>query len=53
MAQRANNDFSVSTRISYDAVDISEGCYRYQEKLSTENAEIADWLVRLSITHKR
>src|SRR5690606_22363976 len=23
-------------------------CYRYQSKLSSENAEIADWLVRLT-----
>lgn len=27
---------------------ISETCYRYQPKLSSENAEIADWLVRLT-----
>ena len=27
---------------------ISETCYRYQPKLSDENAEIADWLVRLT-----
>jgi len=26
---------------------ISEICYRYERKLSDENAEIADWLVRL------
>jgi putative transposase len=30
---------------------ISEICYRYQPTLSSENAEIADWLVRL--THKQ
>ena len=27
---------------------ISETCYRYQAKLSSENAEIADWLIRLT-----
>lgn len=27
--------------------------YRYQAKLSTENEKIADWLLRLSIAHKR
>jgi len=27
---------------------ISETCYRYERKLSDENAEIADWLVRLT-----
>jgi len=53
MAQRANNDFSVSIRISCSAFGISETCYRYQAKVSTENAEIADWLLRLSTTRKR
>jgi putative transposase len=28
-------------------------CYRYQAKLSTENEEIAGWLLSLSTTHKR
>lgn len=27
---------------------ISETCYRYQRKLSDENAEIAEWLVKLT-----
>ena len=27
---------------------ISERCYRYQAKLSSENAEIADWLIKLT-----
>ncbi len=27
---------------------INETCYRYEAKLSDENAEIADWLVRLA-----
>jgi len=40
----------VSIRISCSAFGISETCYRYQAKVSTENAEIADWLLRLS-TH--
>ena len=53
MAQRANNEFSVAIRISCVAFGISETCYRYQAKLSTENDEIADWLLRLSVAHKR
>lgn len=32
---------------------LSERCYRYQPKLSSENAVIADWLLRLTTTHKR
>jgi putative transposase len=27
---------------------ISETCYRYEPKLSEENTEIADWLIRLT-----
>lgn len=34
--------------ISSAAFGISEACYRYQPKLSTENAEIAEHLVRLT-----
>lgn len=30
------------------AFSISETCYRYQAKLSDENVEIADWLIRLT-----
>ena len=29
---------------------ISQTCYRYQAKLSSENREIADWLLRLTMT---
>jgi putative transposase len=31
---------------------VSETCYRYQRKLINENAEIADWLVRLTYNQK-
>lgn len=30
------------------ALAISQTCYRYEAKRSTENAEIADWLIRLT-----
>lgn len=53
MAQRAVIDFNISIRVSCNTFDISETCYRYKAKLSDENAEIADWLLRLSCTHKR
>jgi putative transposase len=53
MAQRANNEFGVAIPVSCCAFGISETCYRYQEKLSSENDEIANWLLRLSTTHKR
>jgi putative transposase len=31
---------------------ISETCYRHQTKLSDENAEMADWLIRLTHNQK-
>lgn len=34
-------------------MSVSESCYYYEPKLSSENEEIADWLLRLTTTHKR
>ncbi len=31
---------------------ISQTCYRYQPKLNADNIRIADWLVRLTTTHR-
>lgn len=42
----------VSIRVACEAFGISETCYRYRAKLSTENAEIADWLIRLTHNQK-
>lgn len=42
----------VSVRLACSAVGISETCYRYQPKLRHENAEIADWLIRLTDTNR-
>ena len=39
---------AVSIRFTCEVFGISETCYRYQSKLSDENAEIADWLIRLT-----
>jgi len=38
----------ISVRLACEALFVSQNCYRYQPKLSDENAEIADWLVRLT-----
>jgi len=35
-----------SIRQACEAFSVSESCYRYRAKLSSENAEIADLLVR-------
>jgi len=53
MAHHAVAHYQVSIRLSCKTFSISETCYRYQAKLSDENAEIAAWLLRLSDTHKR
>lgn len=39
-------------RIACQALGISEHCYRYQAKHSSENEEIADWLIRLTHNQK-
>jgi putative transposase len=48
MAQWAVQQHAVSIRVACTAFTISEVCYRYQAKLSPENSQIADWLVRLT-----
>ena len=48
MAQKAVKERGVAIRLACWMFSISETCYRYQAKLSDENAEIADWLVRLT-----
>jgi len=44
MAKKAVEERQVPIRLACVAFGISETCYRYQAKLSDENAEIADWL---------
>lgn len=48
MAKHAASAKGLSVRLACRAFGISETCYRYTPKLSDENAEIADWLVRLT-----
>ena len=38
----------VSIALACRAFQISESCYRYERQLSDENAEIAQWLVKLT-----
>ena len=52
MAQRVVRERGVSVRLACAAFGISETCYRYQATLNTENAEIADWLVRLTTAQR-
>lgn len=53
MARRANGEYNASIRLVCAVFSISPTCYRYHAKLSSENAQIADWLLRLTATHKR
>lgn len=53
MAIAAVERHGISIRLACVCLGISETCYRYQAKLSDENALIADWLLSLTQTHKR
>jgi putative transposase len=48
MAMNAVAGRGVSIALACRAFQISETCYRYSPVLSDENAEIADWLERLT-----
>ncbi len=48
MAKQAITRHGLSIRLACEALYISRTCYRYEPKLSSENAEIADWLIRLT-----
>ena len=52
MARSAVNMGRLNIRSACAAFTISESCYRYQARLSDENAEIADWLVLLTNRHR-
>ena len=53
MARQAIHDHRVTVRLACQAFKISETCYRYDPKLSSENELIANWLLRLTTTHKQ
>ena len=48
----AVNTKQVSIVLACRTFQISETCYRYERKFDDENAEIADWLVRLTANRK-
>lgn len=48
MAKEAVEQGKASIRQACLIFGVSETCYRYQPLLSDENAEIADWLIRLT-----
>jgi putative transposase len=48
MALKAVEQKQVSIRAACVAFSISETCYRYRARLSSEKEMIADWLIRLT-----
>lgn len=50
MAKQSVSEHQVSIRLACEVFNISETCFRYQPLLADENAVIAEWLVKLTIT---
>ena len=48
LAQHMVRERGISVRVACEVAGISQTCYRYVCKRSTENDEIADWLMRLT-----
>jgi putative transposase len=42
----------VCIRVACEAFGIGESCYRFERKLNAENAEVANWLLRLTDKHR-
>ena len=53
MAQKAVERHQVSIRFACECLGVSPSCYYYQPKLSSDNALIADWLLRLTTANRR
>ena len=52
MAQRAISEKGISIRLACEIFSVSQTCYRYQPKFSSENELIAQWLLRLTDNHR-
>lgn len=53
MAVNAVKRHGISIRLACECMSVSESCYHYQPKLSSENAVVADWLLRITTANKR
>lgn len=53
MAKKAVDRDGISIRLARVTFGVSQTCYRYEARLSGENQQIADWLLRFTQTHKR
>lgn len=52
VAQWAVETKEVSVRLACEMFGVSQTCYRYKPKQSSENDQIADWLIRLTSLHR-
>jgi len=52
MAKRAVSERGACIRVACQAFAISESCFRYERKLDAENTEVANWLLRLTDSHR-
>ena len=52
MTQKVVTERGVCIRVACQAFGINESCYRYECKLGAENAEVANWLLRLTDSHR-
>jgi putative transposase len=53
MAINAVKRHGISIRLACECMSVSESCYHYQPKLSSENAVVADWLLRITTANRR
>jgi putative transposase len=52
MAQWAVQHRSINISLACAVFGISQTCYRYQAQLSSENSQVADWLIRLTANQR-
>ena len=52
MAKEVVAKRGIAIRLACQVFTISESCYRYERKLDAENAEVANWLLRLTDNHR-
>ena len=52
MAKELVANKGITIRLACNIMVISETCYRHEARLNSENAEIADWLIRLTDNHR-
>lgn len=53
MAKTAIVRHQISVRLACECMSVSESCFYYRPKLSSENELLADWLLRLTSAQKR